>query len=119
MKIHGLDRNKSSNESGIAKRYFTLSGNVSPTWNALFYEYFENYHSTNKRKVHLEKNTIVVECGLDEIQTQLDLLQAACAEIDKRYQRHIEQEQAQRVAYEDAEKEKRKAADEAYKNLKF
>ncbi len=119
MKINGIDRHKSSNESGIAKRYFTLSGNVSPTWNAFFHEYFENYHSPNKRKLYLERNTIVVECSLDEIQTQLDLLQVACVEIDKRCQRYIEQEQEQRVAHENAEKEKRKTADEAYKNLKF
>lgn len=119
MKITGIDRAKSTNELGEAKRYLVVEGmnNINAP------SYFKALHAENqsqfKRDAILSGSYIIVTCRLDELQDQINILNPICAKVTEKVQQHIEDAKRRAAEERQIQEAALKTADDAYNALKF
>ncbi|WP_313140301.1 hypothetical protein [Leclercia sp.] len=119
MKVINVNARLSSTSEFMGDRYLEVDGKISPNWAHFFDSAHANSWHNMKRSVRVEGNYIVVNCPLEELQTQINEIQNHCAQADRDLaawnaeQLSIQQQQQQET--DEAEKK----ANAVFKNLKF
>lgn len=119
MKIVGIDMNLSSSEQGIGARYLKFDSMASVEWKTIFEQIYRNTFSPNKREASVVGTNLIVQCCMDELQHQIEILNKMCIQADERLAAQYEQEQAEERERVRQMQEKRNHANEQYKKLKF
>ena len=119
MKIISIDMNASSPEQGLATRRLILDNMASVEWKTLFENIHRNRVDFHKREVSIAGKEIMVNCCMDEIQHQIDSLNAICKEADDQLLAAHAQAQAAEQERVRMQEEKRRAAHEQFGKLKF
>lgn len=119
MKVAGIHKVTSSTEEGLGDRYLILSEIPTHDWKRTFSHNHHHSMVLNKRPMSFSGNQIAVNCTMDELQDQIDLINSICQKTDADL--IAAYEQAQREEQERAQRaqEKRARAEAQYDKLKF
>lgn len=119
MKIIKIDMDLSSPEMGVGSRYLVLDRVPNLQWQTVFKELHRQLMDTSKRAVELAGDHLIVNCPMEEIQHQIDTLNSLCKQTDDQISAaHEEAQRREQERVRQAE-EKRKAAKEEFRKLKF
>lgn len=119
MKIISIDINGSSPEQGLATRRLILDNMATVEWKALFEKIHRKRVDFHKREITIAGKEIIVNCCIDEIQHQIDSLNAICKETDEQLLAAHAQAQAAEQERVRTQEEKRRIAQEQFGKLKF
>ncbi|ARU94572.1 hypothetical protein [Tatumella citrea] len=119
MKVNSVNQTLTSHSEFMADRYLTLDGEWSESW-WQFFQRAENAHFwMMKRNISTDGTHIIVNCPLDELQTQITHINSYCATADKDLLAW-EHENSRMQEYELKKAAERQAkANEVFSNLKF
>lgn len=119
MKIININMDLSSSEIGEGPRYLVLDHVPNLQWNTVFRHLHKQLMDSGKRAVELSGKNIIVNSAMDEIQYQIDTLNALCQQTDDQIVAAHEESQRREQERVRLAEEKRKAAREEYGKLKF
>lgn len=119
MKIIDIDRDLSSLEEGRGFRYLVLDMVPNVQWTNHFLDNHKTSMDLVKRPVSIRGNNILVECCMDEIQHQIDTLNALCKTTDDQIQSALEESYRAEQERVRQHEEKRKSANKEFGKLKF
>jgi len=119
MKIAGINKDISSTEEGLGDRYLILSEVPTHDWKRTFSHNHLSSMVLNKRSVSFSGNQITVNCTMDELQGQIDLLNSICEKTDADLLAAYEQAQREEQERAQRDQDKRARAEAQYDKLKF
>ncbi|WP_447870465.1 hypothetical protein [Serratia fonticola] len=119
MKIIGITSHRSSKVQGMGDRYLQLESHPEPGWVNFFNDTYSNYFSTSKRRARIEGDQLVINCTLDEIQSQIIVMQEQLLRATNRFNQNEIQLKLESEAQEAALKEQEDIANNVFNNLKF
>lgn len=119
MKVIGVDEGLSSHLESMGNRFLIVDEDIAPTWIDFFNRAKDNYFSTDKRSIWFERNKIVVNCPLDDLQNQIDLIQMFCASADRELAEFLAQEEKRKQSESAAREEQEIKARNVFNGLKF
>lgn len=119
MKIVGINKDISSFENGMGDRFLILDNVADAEFIHIFNDLHKRNMALNKRAVSLSGRQLIVKCPMDEIQSQVELINTIFMQTD----RYIsDAQEKQRIAHEEKIRivqEKRAAAQSEFDKLKF
>lgn len=119
MKIAGINKNISSTEEGLGDRYLVFSENLTQDWKRVFLHNHHHSLELNKRSISFTGNQISVNCTMDELQGQIDLINSICQKTDADLLAAYEKSQREEQERVQLAQDKRARADAQYDKLKF
>ncbi|GAA0468492.1 hypothetical protein [Tatumella punctata] len=119
MKVTDINRTLTSSNEYMGDRYLTLDGEWSEAWWEFFLKAESRHFWMMKRGISTDGTHIIVNCPLDELQTQITHINSCCDTADKDLLAW-ENENARKQERELKKADERQArANEVFGNLKF